>query len=177
MVGLRALALGAAGFALMAGSAVAADLILDTPPVMDTATIDWSGFYAGVGLTGINSSSIVEHIVSLDGIVGANAQSGQFVFGGEGYVSAKWTDFGGGSLYWGAGAEVRGGFLATEAVLLYGALGAEVESGGNTYGTAGGGIEFMATSSVSVDLEYKHYFPLNNAWTGDSIGASVLWHF
>ena len=175
MVGLRALVLGAATVTLMAGSADAADLILDTPPVMAVTSTDWSGFYAGVGITGISSSSIVEHIVSLDGIIGANAQSGQFVFGGEGYVSAKWSDFSGG--YWGAGAEVRGGFLATEAVLLYGALGAEIESGGSTYGTVGGGIEFMAMSSASIDLEYKHYFPLNNAWTGDSISASVLWHF
>lgn len=176
MVGLRALALGAAGLVLMAGSAVAADLILDTPPVMDAAATDWSGFYAGVGITGINSSSIVEHIVSLDGIVGANVQSGQFVFGGEGYLTANWSDLGT-PVYGVAGAEIRGGFLATEAVLLYGAVGAEATSGGSTYGTIGGGIEFMAMGSASIDLEYKHYFPLNNAWTGDSIGASVLWHF
>lgn len=174
---LRTLMVGVAATALMAGSAMAADLMMEPPAMEDMATGgDWDGFYAGVGITGTTSSTITENILSLDGIVGVNAQSDMFVLGAEGYIQGKWSDLTG--WYAGLGGEIRGGVALGDAALLYGALGGEIESGGATYLTGGGGIEFMIADATSLDLEYKHYWGVGGStWQGDSIGASVLFHF
>jgi opacity protein-like surface antigen len=155
--------------------AMAADLILIEEAAIESATSNWDGLYAGAGVTFQSSTTSTETIFGVQGLVGANATFDSFLLGAEGYLTYMWSSSG--SSFWGVGGTVRGGVLATEDVLIYAALGGEVVEGGNTYATVGGGVEFMATENVSLDLEYKYYIGLNNGWEGHHVGISANWHF
>lgn len=175
---MKTLATGIAAslFALaVAMPAQAADPIMIDDVAIDMATSGWDGPYAGVGVIFESSTTIAETIAGLQGVVGINQTFDSFLLGGEVYVMPWWSSLTG----FGAsvGAEVRAGVLASDAVLLYAAGGLEVTNAGNTYGTLGGGIEFMATDSLSIDLEYKYYVGINNGWRGHHLGISGNWHF
>lgn len=156
--------------------AMAADLpvMVDEPAI--AAATNWDGVYVGVGVAFISSTTIVESIGAVQGTIGANATFDSFLLGAEAYLSGNLSSLGG-APYFALGGEVRGGVLASDTALLYGALGAEYDQGGNTYATVGGGVEFMAFSNVSLDAEYKYYIGLNNAWQGHSFSISANWHF
>jgi opacity protein-like surface antigen len=155
--------------------AMAADLVVDEPAIV-AATSHWDGAYAGIGVAVISSTTIAETIGAVQGSVGGNVTFDKFLLGAEAYLSVSQSSLGG-APYYAIGAEGRGGVLATDAVLLYGALGAEYVQGGNTYATVGGGAEFSVAENVSLDLEYKYYIGLNNTWQGHSLSLSANWHF
>lgn len=160
------------------GAAFGADapeLVVDEEAIA-MATISWDGFYVGIGGAFLSSTTIVETIVAIQGTVGFNQTIDTFLLGVEAYAQADWSSLGT-PVYFALGAEVRGGVLATDQVLLYAALGAEYVQGGNTYATLGGGLEFALTEDLSLDLEYKYYVGLNSAWQGHSVSASANWHF
>ena len=164
------LVLGTAG----ALAADAPDLIIDEPAI-EMAT-DWTGAYVGVGVSGLLQSNGPQQIIGIDGYLGFNVQADMFLFGAEAYLSGRFSNIV--PQYFAIGAEGRVGVLATDAVLLYGALGLEHSfASGNQYLTAGGGVEFLLAESLSLDLEYKHYFPITGTWVGDGVFASLNWHF
>jgi opacity protein-like surface antigen len=158
----------------MGSVAIAADM-MQPPPPEAVMTSGWDGAYIGGGVIFESSTTIAETIVGGQGVLGFNHTMDSFLIGGEAYVMPYWSSLSG--LGASIGAEGRAGFLATESVLLYGALGAEITNTANTYGTIGGGVEFKATDNLSLDLEYKYYVGLNNAWRGNHIGISANWHF
>jgi opacity protein-like surface antigen len=162
--------------ALSASAAVkAADPIVDTTAIA-MATSGWDGPYAGIGVIFETAAAgPAETVLGLQGVLGANATMDSFLVGGEVYIMPFWSSING--LGASIGAEARAGFLASEAVLLYGALGGEIDNGGNTFGTVGGGVEFMVSDGMSLDLEYKYYIGLNNAGRYHHVGASANWHF
>jgi len=162
-----------------ASAASAADpiMIVDEPAMAMAMGSSWDGPYVGVGGAFLSSTTIVETIGSVFGVIGANAVVGDnFLLGAEAYLSGNFSSLGG-AAYYALGAAGRAGVIVSDPVLLYGALGAEYVDGGNTYATVGGGAEFSVTADLSLDVEYKYYIGLNNAWQGHSISASANWHF
>jgi len=162
--------------ALMAATgAQAADPIMPDNMAIDMATSSWDGAYAGIGVVAETSTTIAETLIGLQGSVGYNMTMDSLLVGGEIYVMGLNSSNTG--LTGSIGGEVRAGFLASDAILLYGAAGAEVTAAGNTYGTLGGGVEFAVADKTTLDLEYKYYMGLNNGWQGHHVGLSINWHF
>jgi opacity protein-like surface antigen len=173
---MKVLAAAAVSVALLTTASYAADAPeVYVDPVVSMAS-DWDGFYLGAGVIAETAAAPTpaENVVGLQGIAGFNATFDSFLIGGEAYVMPWWSNVAGGGIS--VGALARIGVLVTEDVLVYGAVGGEVTNGGGTFGTLGGGVEFMVTEDVSLDLEYKHYFGSN----GDRyhhVGVSANWHF
>ena len=175
---MNKLVFGAAVSLLALGAvsgAQAADAIMIDDTAIQLATSNWDGPYIGAGIIFESSTTIAETIIGGQAVVGVNQTMDSFLIGGEAYVMGYNSSISG----FGAsvGAEVRAGFLPSEAVLLYGALGVELTNASTTYGTVGGGVEFWAADNLSIDVEYKYYIGLNNAWRGHHIGISANWHF
>jgi opacity protein-like surface antigen len=172
-----AFGIAASVVALVAATGVqAADPILIDDVAISMATSNWDGPYAGLGgVFETATSAPAETLWGVQGVLGINQTFDGFLLGGEIYLMGTNSSLTG----WGvsAGGEVRAGILATDAILIYGALGAEVESGGNTFATIGGGVEFWAMDDMSIDVEYKYYQGLNNGFTGHHVGLSANWHF
>lgn len=167
------LTIGVAAFAAaLTGGAYAADM-----SSYAGSTFDWTGFYAGLGVTGgaFTTGPAPSSFASLDAIAGVNVTSGQFLFGAEGQVS--WFHdftFGNG---WDAKGEVRAGYLAAENALLYLSVAGVHFDGGANYGGIGGGVEFVATDNITIDVEGNYYPWSNNGYRMATVSASVLWHF
>lgn len=165
--------------ALMGSTAFAADLVVVDEQTMDFASdTSWSGFYAGVGITGAYNVDFAETFGFGDVIVGANVQADSFVFGAEAYLSGWRSNLAGPG--WSGGAEVRAGYLVAPEVLVYVSGGAmHFITGGATYGQLGVGAEFMVAEDLSLDLEYKYWRELGGAgvFQTHSVSASLLWHF
>jgi opacity protein-like surface antigen len=162
---------------LAASAAQAADpiMVVDTPAI-EMATSNWDGPYAGIGVileTAITAPA--ETIIGAQGIIGINFTSGTLLFGAEAYLSGYNSSVNG--LGGVVGGEVRAGLLASDAVLIYIAGGAEIDDAAATYGTAGGGVEFLVSDDLSIDIEYKYIMGINNAWRGHHAGVSANWHF
>jgi opacity protein-like surface antigen len=173
---MRLLATTAIVLALGATGAIAADapdLIVDDEAIEMAG--DWTGAYVGVGVQGVRYLPGPQYEV--DGLVhfGFNFQADMFLFGAEAYLGGWLSDIG--LSGWIAGGEARVGVLATPEVLVYGALGGHVYDLGAQYWDAGGGVEFMVSENMTVDLEYKHSFPVNTAFNADSVSLSVNWLF
>jgi outer membrane immunogenic protein len=82
----------------LASAALAADLSVDVPPVMETAATDWTGFYMGVyglGGTGVVTDTydlVIPFDFNISGAglgieAGANMQTGNFVLGVHGDIT------------------------------------------------------------------------------------------
>ncbi len=191
----------AAAMALTAVPALAADLPVAPPPPRAPATYvpvaapvyNWSGIYVGVnggygfGDSNWDFSSAVGfplttgnfdvHGPLVGGTIGANFQTGQFVFGVE--ADGDWTDISGSagvcspatcqtSNEWLATLRGRVGY-AFDRALIYATAGgaagnvkATLSAGGvslstdtNEFGwTAGGGIEYALTNNLTAKVEY-----------------------
>lgn len=162
---------------MIASGAMAAD----APLIVDESAFEmaspWTGFYAGVGATGGRIED--ETFGYLDGIAGFNWQSDAFVLGAEAWLSGWRSSIAGPGLS--GGAEIRAGYLVTPEVLTYVSAGVMhfLRANGATYAQLGAGVEFMVADDMSVDLEYKHWQEISGGgiFRGDSVSASVLWHF
>jgi opacity protein-like surface antigen len=167
----------AAGVVLSAAfytPALAADLMAPPPPEA-AMTSDWTGMYVGVGGNYI-SWPAPDQIGAIEAIAGANFQTGMFLAGIKGWIGYGYdVNLGGSSWYY--GGEGRGGLVISDSVLVYGSAGTEAFILGAQYATAGVGVEFKATDSLSIDLEAKHYWTIVPGLNdGNSITASLLWH-
>lgn len=184
---------------LLASSALAADMDVYTPappaapqtPVYTDTTLDWTGFYAGVlggygfGSTDLSNTPTVG--IDTNGLLGgvtlgANVQSGQFVYGLEGDVmwsgqNGSATCLGGGSTCsadydWAGSLRARAGY-AFDPVLIYAtggfamagintsvspATGGTSGSYSDTYlgWTVGGGVEAAVTDALTAKAEYAY---------------------
>jgi outer membrane immunogenic protein len=194
--------------ATVSSGAFAADLVAPTAEIyVDQAVFDWSGLYIG-GQVGYGWSTGVVNIplyaapasdVHTNGLaggahVGANAQFGQFVLGGElafNLISAEGRALSGGlageqyviKQSWDASLVARGGFAA-DRVLVYGlggvaatslstnyTPGAGADSNATVWGwTVGAGAEYAITDSVTAGIEYRYtdYAVGNFSHTGPS---------
>lgn len=139
-----------------------------------SASFDWDGFYAGVGVSGAFYNTN-RRLAEVDGIVGVNYMAGaDWLIGAEVFGGFSRNDI---NVTSGViGAEARVGYLvAPEALMYLSGGGVHYFNGSTSLATVGGGVEFAVSSDISIDLEYK--FQFNNALNGHQIGASVLWHF
>ena len=173
---MRLLATTAIVLVLGTAAALAADppdLIIDDEAI-DIAT-DWDGVYIGVGVNIEQDLNNPDLFLGGVGILGANVTMDAFLLGAEVYAGGQWEVGNGGFGMF--GGEVRAGVIATEQVLLYGSLGAEIISGGNTFWTAGGGIEVMVVDNVSLDFEGLYVQGINNGYQGVRGQASLNWFF
>lgn len=170
----------AAVFAVISLPAFAADppqVIVDDEAIA-MATSLWDGVYAGVSANYLVGGGFA--YASARGIVGVNMTLEQFVVGAEGFISYESElPIPNANTFWVLGGEVRGGFLATETVLVYGSLGAEVDiTNSLTFATTGVGVEVMVADNVSLDFDYHYVHELGGGgFTGHQVGAGVFWHF
>ncbi len=155
-------------------AADAPDLIIDDEAI-DMAT-DWDGVYIGVGVNIEQDLNGPDLFLGGTGILGANVTMDSFLLGGEVYVGGQF-EISGGDPFGMLGGEIRAGVLVTEEVLLYGALGAEIITGGDTFGTASAGIEVMVSDNMSLDFEGSYVQGLNNGYQGVRGTASLNWFF
>lgn len=173
---MRLLATTAIVLVLGATGAIAADAP-SLPPVYEDPigfASDWDGAYIGVGTMFETSTTVVENIYGGFVNVGANATFDSLLIGVEGYLAGWWSDATGPG--GGVGAEGRIGFVADQA-LIYASGGLELTMGGNLYATPGAGVEFMIWDNTSLDLQYRYFWGINNAWNAHSVRASLNWHF
>jgi outer membrane immunogenic protein len=172
----------AAAFLAFAGVAHGADLIVDEP-VVESSSIDWSGFYAGIngGYGSSDATSVVGPINPAGPIAGVqagyNQTVGKFVVGVEGDL--QWSGVKGSHVgptitssasldYFGT-LRLRGG-LPVDRFLPYITAGVSAGqvSGTSTFGggftttrpglglTAGVGAEYAVTDNLSLKAEYLY---------------------
>ena len=177
---MKILASAAVTLALLSGTAYAADapLVVVDEEAVAFAISGWDGFYLGVGVIAETAAppSPADTIVGLQGIAGFNATFDSVLLGGEVYIMPGWSTASG--FGWGVGALGRLGVLVTDSALLYGAVGLEWQSNNTTWTSVGGGVEFIVSEDLSLDLEYKYY--LENGGGGGRyhhVGLSANWQF
>lgn len=161
----------------LTGGAYAADLGVYVPAPEPAPMFDWNGFYAGLGVTGgawWNGADVTQG--SIDGIVGVNVTTEQFLFGIEGQLSGYADNAS--TTGWLARGSVRAGYLVTNEALLYVALSGLHFDGGANYAGVGGGVEFVVTDNMTIDLEGTYYpWTDNGTWQAATASVSALWHF
>lgn len=164
----------AAAAALLTTPVIAADLIIPTSPepIYDAAGFDWSGAYIGASIGGQgvrmtpSGQGTLEGTALIGGVfVGANGQSGSFVYGVEADVDYSGFDATmactnpvwdcNGYLDWQGSVRGRVGF-AVDTLLFYGTAGV-------AFGHAGG----STTSPADV------VFPDSSVRIGYTVGAGV----
>jgi outer membrane immunogenic protein len=198
--GMKRIALAAA-ISLSATAALAADLPAPPPPQAPAAYVpvaapvyNWGGIYVGInggygfgssawspaGTTGTGNFDINGGLVG--GTVGANFQTGQFVFGIEGDID--WSDINGSTTIAGCNGglgctfQTQNDWLGTvrgrvgyafDRLLIYGTAGGafgDIKANFTTPGfaasatntqfgwTAGGGVEYGITENITARVEY-----------------------
>ena len=151
---VRSLSIGVAAAALLAGGAQAADLIIPTTPqpIYEAAGFDWEGMYAGVRAGGVfmdeeDTSGVVGGVVGInfmpaDAFLAGVEVTGDYVWGDDSEDRGEFF------------ANVRAGAVVTDAALVYAIAGVGVDATEDDDSHAlyqlGGGVEFMATDTVSV---------------------------
>lgn len=173
--------LATTSMALLTCTARAADLSADAPVVSPPGGFDWNGFYAGVGIGYEDwSGAGAADSFNITGKIGGNVVLDMFVLGAEGYVTGYYLL---GPNVWQAkwGADVRAGALITDSLLAYGFVGLFHDGNYGTptiYGSAGAGIEFAVSDTMSLDLRYRYSVDLDTpAYTANGVSISANWHF
>lgn len=163
---LSVVALGFAAAALMSAPSMAADLIMDTPMVVPSSSVNWDGFYAG-----IQAGYDLDGYAPVQGVIGANMTASESFLVGVEFAMGPYFDVGGGG---GGGYEGylvgRAGVLAGPA-LLYGMAGVNDVDGGFGW-IVGVGAEFSVADNVSARLQVAQY---DTSFT--AVTAGVFWHF
>lgn len=164
---LNKLVLAAVAVGFMGTSAMAADMMMAPPAPEAVMTSGWDGPYIGV-----DGSVFTGPGVQADVFAGVNMTVAEsFLIGGEGSIGVY-------NLLPGLGVEVtgalRGGFIASDSVLIYGKLGGAVDFGASP-GTrlfVGAGAEFKVSDNMAIRAEGTVD---NGGILQATIGA--LWHF
>jgi opacity protein-like surface antigen len=163
---LKTLALAVVAAGCMGTTAMAADL-MQTPEPADVMTSGWDGGYIGV-----DGSVFTGPGVQVDVFAGGNMTVAEsFLIGGEASIGVY-------NLLPGLGLEVtgalRGGFVVSDTVLVYGKLGGAIDfgAGAGTRVFVGGGAEFKVSDSMAIRAEGTID---NGGILTATIGA--LWHF
>lgn len=164
---LKILAVAAVAVGVMGSTAMAADLMQPPPPAA-VMTSGWDGGYIGV------DGAIFTPPTGLqaDVFAGGNMTvSESFLIGAEASIGTY-------TLLPGFGIEVSGslraGFIASDAVLIYGKLGGAVDfgAGAGTRVFVGAGAEFKVSDNMAIRAEGTID---NGGQMQATIGA--LWHF
>lgn len=164
---LNKIVLAAIAVGFMGTTAMAADLMQPPPPAA-VMTSGWDGGYIGV------DGAIFTPPTGLQGDIFAGANmtvAESFLIGGEASIGAY-------TLLPGLGIEVsgslRGGFIASDAVLIYGKLGGAIDfgAGAGTRVFVGAGAEFKVSDNMAIRAEGTID---NGGQLQGTIGA--LWHF
>lgn len=162
--------------------AIAADASYPVPqanvesfPVYDDASFDWTGFYAGV-VGGYQSGAQGDQFGG--GIVaGANLQKDFYLFGAEASILGLTGD-GDDSAY---GQVIgKGGLVLTDQAVVYAAagFGTDFAATTNTNFLVGGGAEYAVSDDISLKAQYLYGVPLTNTSTQvNQITAGVNFHF
>jgi len=139
-------------------------------PLHDQATMDWTGFYAGVlGTAGPDA-------------FGAGIALGYNVALGFGLVGAEVAALGTQSddvLVGSTQVLARGGVLVTDQLLAYGALGYSAEFGddGADAVLVGGGIEYALNPDVSMRGQYLYGDPIGEGDAIHQVSFGANFHF
>lgn len=158
--------MGVAASALMAGTSMAADLIVDEAPVEAAVSTDWDGLYVG-----IQGGYDFDGYVDLQGVVGVNfTASESFLIGAEAAIGPYFDVGGGGGNGYEGYLAGRVGFVVDSA-LLYALGGASIVDGSVGW-VAGAGAEFMIADSTSMRLQVLNY---DNDFYQANVG--LMWHF
>ncbi len=170
---MKKIAVAAVALAAMTGSALAADIYVPPPaaPAPPPApAFSWEGSYAGAYV----SYFIPGGPVGVGMTVGHNFVSGSLVYG----IEAQLGGFFAVGFDFSASLTARAGVAvgATDRALLYGEAGVQFIGGGGPgfLVTAGGGIEFAITDSLSIFTEAKAVF---GGATGVIATGGLNWHF
>jgi len=165
---LNKIVLAAVAVGFMGTTAMAADMMMEPPAPAAMMTSGWDGGYIGV------DGSIFTPPTGLQGDIFAGANmtvAESFLIGGEASIGAY-------TLLPGLGIEVsgslRGGFIASDAVLIYGKLGGAIDfgAGAGTRVFVGAGAEFKVSDNMAIRAEGTID---NGGQIQGTIGA--LWHF
>jgi opacity protein-like surface antigen len=138
--------------AALSSATLAADLIIDSSPIIDNSYgFDWEGPYAGLWVGGLTNPNVF----ALGADLGVNVLLDSSLLAGlEGNVS--WES----NSTWTVQAHGRLGFVADSA-LLYGLVGAGWNSGTGGYIPVGVGAEFAVADNLTLKAEYNYQFISN----------------
>lgn len=162
--------IGLAASALMAGSALAADLP-QTPMVPDTMAFNWDGLYIGAQAGGTIAGGTLYG--NLGVVVGANATVADGILGGVELQANGY--FNGGFAAYDLLALGRIGALVADNALLYADLGAGIVNGTPAY-AFGGGIEFAVADNVSLRGDIQGLGAIGAAPSAARATVGVLFH-
>lgn len=170
---------------LGAGSAFAADAVMEEPPapaapMEEPPLATWTGAYAGVtvgyGFAGRTHDDATDNTINTNGFltngfVGYNYQVGNIVAGAEGDVGYNWEDGSdagvGSESSWEGSLRARLGYVVSPSILLYATGGGAAkkleisDAAGSDKGTmlgwtAGGGADVMVTERIFGRVEYRY---------------------
>jgi outer membrane autotransporter protein len=168
---LKLALLATAAVAGVSSAASAADLIVDTAPapaVVDNySSVDWSGPYAGLFISGQTDS-----IYGLGANLGVNTLiNNNLLAGVEG--SVQWLN----NDTWQGQVNGKLGFAA-DSFAFYGLVGIGSNSETEAYAPLGVGAEFKLTDDFSLKAEYQHQFDLDDGnQDSDAVRVGFNWHF
>jgi opacity protein-like surface antigen len=137
--------------AAFSSATMAADLIIDAPPMIDNSYgFDWEGPYAGLWVGGLTTPAF-----ALGADLGVNVLLDTSLLAGvEGNIS--WQTDG----TWTAQGHGRLGFVADRAV-IYGLAGLGWNSGTGGFVPVGVGAEFAVADNLSLKAEYNYQWGPN----------------
>lgn len=138
--------------AALSSATFAAELIVDTAPVIDnTVAFDWEGAYAGLWVGGYSNPGAF----ALGADLGVNVLLDTSLLAGvEGNIA--WLS----NSTWEGQVHGRLGFVADSA-LFYGLVGVGANSTAGVFVPVGLGVEFGVADNLSLKAEYNYQFVTN----------------
>lgn len=167
---LKIALLATAASAALSTATLAADLIMDPPepsPIIDNS-FNWDGVYLGSYLSGQS----VPSTYGVGVVIGANATSDAFLYGGE--LELGWLS----NSTWTVQADARLGVLVADNLAVYGFSGIGRNSTNGTFIPVGAGIEVGLSDNLSLKTEYQFNYDLTSpAQDANVVKAGINWHF
>lgn len=154
--------------AALSSATLAADLIVSEPVIDNTYGFDWEGPYAGLFLMGHS-----------DGIFGLGADLGVNVLVSDGFLLGVEGDLAWLSdNSWTGQVHGRAGFLASDAAVIYGLVGAGFDSLEGAFIPVGVGAEFAVADNLTLRAEYQFQWDLSTSADDAHVGkVGFNWHF